>query len=472
MNSCRWICVFKFIRSSLFVMISLALQFAVGASDIKLRSEKGYFPRFSPVNPCVKSLTESPLVQIENVIAGPLDREDLINQNWTGTDTDTDTGTGPETNFENKYFRVIFRYDYEEGGLKTIVRRPETVLASPSSPPYKKIYQSAQQAVVSGQAAHLKIIDRLVGVATGAMAERRNWDVSRLQKLAFDYMQNSTYIEVMDHSGKTRGTLRIINAPYGSVKKSEERLGFHGPTVIKSYFSAEDEQHYMHHLTNLRSQNEHRVGNVYGRIGYLGLMVLGGAPVPRWILDLEKRTLPLPRLMMEQIHFENLVSHFAGGLLPRPISYVVGYGEQLFGAGEIEEYGNFYIDPSSSPEVFLLLLNQLFMIQFEGHFMPNMTFKGRRIYTYGDELSWRFYRPLGFKKLLDMPFDYSGRSHWYFYTDVESFYQNFLKIRDRSPSVSASASASGATSVSVLALRAALIEAATRLMEEPEAWLN
>ncbi|MBK7844380.1 MAG: hypothetical protein IPJ71_11890 [Bdellovibrionales bacterium] len=468
MKSCQGIWALKFIRSSLFVMISLALQSAVGASDIKLRSdvklrsEKGYFPRFSPINPCVKSLMESPLVQIENVIAGPLDREDLINQNWTGTGTGTDIGTSPETNFENKYYRVVFRYDYEEAGLKTIVRRPETVLASPLSPPYKKIYQSAQQAVVAGHAAHLKIIERLVGVATGAMAERRHWDVSRLQKLAFDYMENSTYIEVVDQSGKTRGTLRIINAPYGSTRQSEERLGFHGPTVIKSYFSAEDEQHYMHHLTNLRSQKDHRVGNVYGRIGYLGLMVLGGAPVPPWILDLEKRALPLPRLMMEQIHSENLVSHFAGGLLPRPISYVVGYGEQLFGAGEIEEYGNFYIDPSSSPDVFLLLLNQLFMIQFEGHFMPNMTFKGRRIYTYGDELSWRFYRPLGFKKLLDMPFDYSGRPHWYFYTDLESFYQNFLKIRDRSPLGSGSA----------LALRAALIEAATRLMEEPEAWLN
>ena len=452
MNSCIGICVFKFIQASFFVLISFVLQFEISASEIKLRSEKGYLPRFSPVNPCVKSLMESPLVQIENVIAGPLDREDLINQNWTGA--------GPETNFENKYFRVVFRYDYEEGGLKTIVRRPETVLASMSSPPYKKSYESAHQAVSDGHAAHLKIIERLVGVATGAMVERRNWDVSRLQQLARDYMQNSTYIEVLDDSGQTRGTLRIINAPYGSIKKAEERLGFHGPTVIKNYFSAEDEQHYMHHLTNLRSQTWHRVGNIYGRIGYLGLMVLGGAPVPSWILDLEKRILPLPRLMMEQIHSEDLSSHFAGGLLPRPMSYVVGYGEQLSGAGEIEEYGNFYIDPSSSSDVFLALLNQLFMIQFEGHFMPNMTFKGRRIYTYGDELSWRFYRPLGFKKLMDVPFDYSGRPHWYFYTDIDSFYQNFLKIRDRAPS----------TSGSTLALREALIQAATRLMNQPEAW--
>ncbi|MBK9039956.1 MAG: hypothetical protein IPL83_12465 [Bdellovibrionales bacterium] len=455
MSSCTRVFAIKLIQASFFVLMSLVLQFAVGASEIKLRSEKGYFPRFSPVNPCVKSLMKNPLVQIENVIAGPLDREDLINQNWTGA--------SPETNIGNKYFRVVFRYDYEKGGLKTIVRRPETVLASPSSPPYKKIYQSAHQAVVAGHAGHLKIIERLVGVATGAMAERRNWDVSRLQQLAREYMQNSTYIEVLDDSGQTRGTLRIISAPYGSIKQGEEQLGFHGPTVIKNYFSAEDEQHYMHHLTNLRSQTGHRVGNIYGRIGYLGLMVLGGAPVPPWILDLEKRTLPLPRLMMEQIHSEDLASHFANGLLPRPINHVVGSGEQLSGAGEIEEYGNFYIDPSSSPDVFLLLLNQLFMIQFEGHFMPNMTFKGRRIYTYGDELSWRFYRPLGFKKLMDMPFDYSGRPHWYFYTDLDSFYQNFLKIRGQS------ASASGATSGSALALRAALIEAATRLMEEPEA---
>ncbi|MBK8201626.1 MAG: hypothetical protein IPK68_04675 [Bdellovibrionales bacterium] len=130
MNSCIGICVFKFIQASFFVLISFVLQFEISASEIKLRSEKGYLPRFSPVNPCVKSLMESPLVQIENVIAGPLDREDLINQNWTGA--------GPETNFENKYFRVVFRYDYEEGGLKTIVRRPETVLASMSSPPLQE----------------------------------------------------------------------------------------------------------------------------------------------------------------------------------------------------------------------------------------------------------------------------------------------------------------------------------------------
>lgn len=71
MSSCTRVFAIKLIQASFFVLMSLVLQFAVGASEIKLRSKKGYFPRFSPVNPCVKSLMKNPLVQIENVIAGP-----------------------------------------------------------------------------------------------------------------------------------------------------------------------------------------------------------------------------------------------------------------------------------------------------------------------------------------------------------------------------------------------------------------
>ncbi len=405
----------KVILSLVVVAIPVAVSLAAGIGQ----QPSGY--RFSPQD-CLDHILNERTSVVENIVAGPLTRSQVLHQDWQGQES---LGKAEE----RVYFRVIKRTTFKSGNLTVIRREPQTVRYEWLK---RKGFDLSDPGVLvsSGRQRHIEIVNRLIHIATGVMEERRGWDVSTLREKGPDYIDITTYNEFVE-GGKTVGTHREIKTPYGYVEETNNRkLTAIGPLFFQENFSSLEWQDYMDFIDFLR--HHLHIGKVHNNFTNTG-MVIGYFQIDNryhdpWVPNLARRHVRVGRMMMEDIHHKIIAEHYPRGLLLRPAISVYERMGVAVKTGMVIEDGNLYIDPHTSEDIAVQVVVQILLSQIST-VLINPQKGGILRYTYGNDLSYRYYRQFGYRKLFEQPFTYQGEDHWFFVVDQNELIERFAELK-------------------------------------------